>query len=82
MKERSYVMIKPEFANYSSVISEVEKRLTNAGLKIVICEVLDDIGFSALTYTKHQKRFSARRVLPFLQFFCDPSEHYLILLVF
>lgn len=35
MKETSYVMIKPEFANYSSVISEVEKRLTNAGLKIV-----------------------------------------------
>ena len=35
MKETSYVMIKPEFANHSSVIAEVEKRLTDAGLKIV-----------------------------------------------
>ena len=34
MIETSYVMIKPEFANNSSVISEVENRLTNAGLKI------------------------------------------------
>ena len=34
MIETSYVMIKPEFANYPSVIEEVEKRLTNAGLTI------------------------------------------------
>ena len=34
MIERSYVMIKPEFANHTSVIAEVESRLTNAGLTI------------------------------------------------
>ena len=34
MIETSYVMIKPEFANHSSVIEEVEKRLENAGLTI------------------------------------------------
>ena len=34
MIETSYVMIKPEFANYPSVVAEVEKRLTNAGLQI------------------------------------------------
>ena len=34
MIETSYVMIKPEFANYDAVINEVEKRLTNAGLTI------------------------------------------------
>ena len=35
MKETSYVMIKPEFANNHLVVKEVERRLTNAGLKIV-----------------------------------------------
>ena len=34
MIETSYVMIKPEFANHSSVINEVIKRLENAGLTI------------------------------------------------
>ena len=34
MIETSYVMIKPEFANYPSVIAEVEKRLVGAGLTI------------------------------------------------
>ena len=34
MIETSYVMIKPEFANYDSVITEVVKRLENAGLII------------------------------------------------
>ena len=34
MIETSYVMIKPEFANYESVITEVCKRLENAGLTI------------------------------------------------
>ena len=34
MIETSYVMIKPEFANYSSVIEEVVKRLESAGLEI------------------------------------------------
>ncbi len=34
MIETSYVMIKPEFANYEKVITEVVKRLENAGLEI------------------------------------------------
>ena len=34
MIETSYVMIKPEFANFTSVIEEVIKRLENAGLTI------------------------------------------------
>ena len=33
--ETSYVMVKPEFANYESVINEVKKRLQKAGLKIL-----------------------------------------------
>jgi len=32
--EKSYVMIKPEFANYDWVIKEVRKRLEDAGLRI------------------------------------------------
>lgn len=34
MKELSYVMVKPEFANNHSVIAEVKNRLTDAGLEI------------------------------------------------
>lgn len=33
--EKSYVMIKPEFANYDWVIKEVRTRLENVGLRIV-----------------------------------------------
>lgn len=33
--QKSYVMIKPEFANYDSVIEEVKRRLENAGIKIL-----------------------------------------------
>lgn len=32
--ERSYVMVKPEFANYKEVIEEVKRRLNNAGLRV------------------------------------------------
>lgn len=32
--EKSYVMIKPEFANYDWIIAEVQKRLYRAGLRI------------------------------------------------
>lgn len=35
MLEKSYVMIKPEFANNNKVIVEVKARLQNAGLKII-----------------------------------------------
>lgn len=34
MKEKSYVMIKPEFANYPEVIAEIKRRFLEAGLKI------------------------------------------------
>lgn len=34
MKELSYVMVKPEFANNHLVIAEVKNRLTDAGLEI------------------------------------------------
>ena len=34
MKEISYVMVKPEFANHPEVIEEIKKRFVNAGLKI------------------------------------------------
>lgn len=33
--QKSYVMIKPEFANYGIVIEEVKRRLEEAGLEIV-----------------------------------------------
>ena len=35
MKETSYVMIKPEFANHSEVIGEIKGRLLLSGLTIV-----------------------------------------------
>ena len=35
MKELSYVMVKPEFANNHSVIAEIKNRLIDAELKIV-----------------------------------------------
>ena len=35
MKEISYVMIKPEFANNPAVIEEIRRRFLDAGLKIV-----------------------------------------------
>ena len=38
MKEKSYVMVKPQFANSKMVIEEVTKRLQNAGLKITQAE--------------------------------------------
>ena len=34
MKEISYVMVKPEFANHPEVIEEIKKRFVNAGLTI------------------------------------------------
>ncbi|MBQ7351571.1 MAG: nucleoside-diphosphate kinase [Clostridia bacterium] len=50
MKEVSYVMIKPEFANYPEVITEVEKRLTTAGLTI---EEKGQIRYSEESAKKH-----------------------------
>lgn len=35
MKERSYVMIKPEFANSPEAIAETKRRFLEAGLKII-----------------------------------------------
>lgn len=32
--ERTYVMIKPQFANHAKVIEEIKKRILNLGLKI------------------------------------------------
>lgn len=32
--EKSYVMVKPEFANHQAVIDEIKQRLQEAGLKI------------------------------------------------
>ena len=34
MKEVSFVMVKPEFANYPEVIEEIKKRIVGAGLEI------------------------------------------------
>lgn len=34
MREISYVMVKPEFANYQGVIDEVKQRLQEAGLMV------------------------------------------------
>lgn len=34
MKENSYVMIKPEFANHQAIIDEVKQRLLEAGLMV------------------------------------------------
>ena len=34
MKEISFVMVKPEFANYPEVIEEIKKRIVAAGLNI------------------------------------------------
>ncbi len=35
MKETSYVMVKPQFANYGAVIREIMKRLKASGMEIV-----------------------------------------------
>lgn len=35
MKEKSFVLVKPEFANYENAIEEIKTRLTNAGLEII-----------------------------------------------
>ena len=35
MQEKSYVMVKPEFANYKEAITEIKSRIINAGLKII-----------------------------------------------
>lgn len=35
MRENSYVMVKPEFANYQAVIDEVKQRLEEAGLIVI-----------------------------------------------
>ena len=40
MKELSYVMIKPEFANKAEVRAEILKRLENAGLEIIEQEMI------------------------------------------
>jgi len=37
MKEQSYVMVKPEFANYPSVIAEVKNRLKEEKISILKC---------------------------------------------
>ena len=34
MKEISFVLVKPEFANYPEVIEEIKKRFTAAGLQV------------------------------------------------
>lgn len=41
MFEKSYVMVKPEFANNVDVIQEVMKRLTNAGLTLLAGEYIN-----------------------------------------
>ena len=35
MKNTSFVLVKPEFANYENAIEEIKNRLTGAGLEIV-----------------------------------------------
>ena len=35
MKQRTYVMVKPEFANNPEIIEEIKRRILNAGFKIV-----------------------------------------------
>lgn len=44
--EKSYVMVKPEFANYDWVVKEVRNRLERAGLRIVcsgyVCYTTND----------------------------------------
>lgn len=35
MKQTSFVLVKPEFANHPEVIEEIKKRFTNAGLDLI-----------------------------------------------
>ena len=54
MKERSYVMVKPEFANNNFVVEEVERRLTNAGLKIEEAHYVNyDVDHARQHYAEH-----------------------------
>lgn len=54
MKQKSYVMIKPEFANQPLVIAEVEKRIEAMGLKIIKkCFVRYDKESAAAHYAEH-----------------------------
>ena len=54
MKEKSYVMVKPEFANDSNVVAYVKKRLCDAGLEIVDASYIKyDRASAAKHYSEH-----------------------------
>lgn len=52
--EKSYVMIKPEFADEEWIVNEVSKRLTDAGLKIIASGYVNyDKTASRVHYAEH-----------------------------
>lgn len=59
MKEISYVMVKPEFANHQAVIDEVKQRLQEAGLNV------NDEAFVNYTKQDAQKHYAEHVGKPF-----------------
>ncbi|MBO5344281.1 MAG: hypothetical protein IKB06_03970 [Clostridia bacterium] len=68
MKELSYVMVKPGFANDQAIIDEVKKRLTSVGLEI------KEEGFVNYTPEDSKVHYSAHVSKPFY----GELEEYLI----
>ena len=54
MKEKSYVMVKPEFANYNKVVEQIKTRLQNAGLTLIKGEyIIYSVEDARLHYAEH-----------------------------
>lgn len=73
MKQKSYVMVKPEFANHDEVIELIKKRLTSNGLKIV------DEGFikyDADSAKKHYHEHVGKSFYPELEQYITSDKAY------
>lgn len=78
MKERSYVMVKPEFANSKFVIEEVRRRLESAGLKI---EQADYINYDADHAKQHYAEHVGKGFYPELEAYITSDKAYGMIVV-
>ena len=73
MREISYVMVKPEFANYQAVIDEVKQRLNEAGL-IVTNEGF--VNYTADDAKKHYAEHVGKDFYPGLEKYITSDKAY------
>lgn len=73
MREISYVMVKPEFANYQAVIDEVKQRLQEAGL-IVTKESF--LNYTAKDAKKHYAEHVGKDFYPALEEYITSDKAY------